>query len=530
MIQLPKVLDSNGNEVRRIHPIRVRLNENIVPLSTASIEVIPEEMVDGRTYVEMFTVNGSAGIYRTRAPQVGYGNMKNNIELDHAVCEVGDWLVRADIDQIEMTLGAALTRVFSYYGGTKWQLGTVEPTGRVVLSCNYSNLLQTINSLLTQVPDAMLTFDFSTTPWTLGVKTRESTVTAEGRLGRNVKTATVRRDDSQLFTRVWLEGLPGGHMDADTISTYGVIETKLNGSDLLPSQAQLLASSYLAKHKKPKLSVIIGGEDFSEITGETLDRVAIGKKYRLAVDNDITEETIVNISWGDVYGSPYDVNITLSESEDTVISFIQYQYSDTYGAGGTVEMQERKNSQYSARISENGRQIELVTQKADENGDILAAAGISIDPDTGTVIYAVNRQGFNDDYIASRVQVVSDRVSIVVDGDGVIKAGSIVTSINNQTGESIIRIDASKVRINGLQITNKTAQNLSDDFDDLISGILVASEIGTDWMTAGFAHVHNIFWFGPLNACYRFTQVETITIDGKDYNVMTADGPHNVST
>lgn len=517
MIQLPKVLDSNGNEVRRIHPIRVRLNKNIIPLSTASIEVIPEEMVEGRTYVEMFTVNGSAGIYRTRVPQIGYGSKRNSIELDHAVCEVGDWLVRADIDQIEMTLGAALTRVFSYYGGTKWQLGTVEPTGRVVLSCNYSNLLQTINSLLTQVPDAMLTFDFSTTPWTLGVRTRESTVTAEGRLSRNVKTATVRRDDSQLFTRVWLEGLPGGHMDADTISTYGVIETKLNGSDLLPSQAQLLASSYLAKHKKPKTSVTIGGEDFSEITGETLDRVEIGKKYRLAVDNDITEETIVSISWGDVYGSPYDVNITLSESEDTVISFIQYQYSDTYGAGGAVEKQERKNSQYSARISENGRQIELVTQKANENGDILAAAGISIDPDTGVAIYAENTPGAETNYIGSFF-VTPDKISAVVDATGVVTPASIVLGINNQdkTASSYVAINADQVYISGVSVTH------SGTVDQLVNGTLVAYDIGADWMTTGYLHVHNTIYYGGLSEMYTLDLTD-IDIGGTTYKLPVAN-------
>ena len=525
MIQLPKVLDSNGNEVRRIHPIRVRLNENIVPLSTASIEVIPEEMVDGRTYVEMFTVNGSAGIYRTRAPSVGYGDTRNTITLDHAVCEIGDWLIKTDaIDQWEMTLSSALTTIFAFYGGTKWQLGTVVPTGRVVLSCNYSNLLQTINSLLTQVPDAMLTFDFSTTPWTLGVGVRESTVSAEGRLARNVKSARVTKDDSQLCTRVYLEGLPGGHMDADTISTYGVIEAKLNGSDLLASQAQLLASSYLAKHKKPKVSISISGEDFSAMTGELLDRVSIGKLYRLAVDGVNIEETVVGISWGDVYGSPYDVTITLSESEDTVITFVQMQYSDTYGAGGTLERQKKKNSEFSTRIDDNGRTIQLVSEKADKNGDILAAAGISIDAETGVAIYAENRPGDSTNYIGSAF-VTPDKISLIVDSNGDVTPASIVLGINNQddTSQSYVAVEADRIKLGGWVFSHGSATWTDDGtLEQLADGTLTVLNLGADDATFGTTTIHNYLWYGGYTGTLRRIDITTVSIDGTDYDLLVA--------
>ena len=32
-----------------------------------------DEEIAERSYVELFTVNGSAGVYRTKTPQTGYG-------------------------------------------------------------------------------------------------------------------------------------------------------------------------------------------------------------------------------------------------------------------------------------------------------------------------------------------------------------------------------------------------------------------------------------------------------------------------
>jgi len=339
---LPKVLDSSGQEVRRLHPIRVQITENIIPLSTATMDIMAEDVVPERTYIELFNANGSAGVYRTRAPEISYGGDRNSISLEHGVCEIGDWLVRAEIEQTEMTLAAAMQRIFAFYGGSRWQLGTVQASGNVILSCRYANLLQTINGLIEQVDGAMLTYDFSTTPWTLGVKLKDSTVSAEGRLSRNVISASVKKDDSQLYTRVWLEGLPGGYMDADTVSLYGIIETKLSDREYTQTQAQIVASSYLARHKKPIYTITIDAQEFFAITGETLDRTAIGAMYRLAIPAHgvVIDENIISRTWNDVYGDPMNVTLTLSQGNETIVDFIQRQNAETNGAGGSAEYSE----------------------------------------------------------------------------------------------------------------------------------------------------------------------------------------------
>ena len=331
-VSLPKLLNSSLAEERRIRPVSLNIQENIVPLTTASMIILQEDAIPDRSYVELFTVNGSAGIFRTRAPEASYGSGKTvTISLEHAICEVGDYLVRNEGDQEQKTLAAALQHFFGYYSGSKWQLGTVSATGNVIVQDNYQSVLSAMISAIAQIPSAMMTFNFSSTPWTINVVSRETTVSAEGRLSRNVDSARIKRDDSSLCTRVWLEGLGTngaiGKMDADTIGTYGVVERKLSGSGYTQAQAQTVANNYLAKHKRLRYTITINALDLSRITGETLDRIAMGKLYRLAIpeDNVTVEENVTAITWPDVYGKPESCTVTLAEEAETSITFLQEQ-------------------------------------------------------------------------------------------------------------------------------------------------------------------------------------------------------------
>jgi len=358
MIPFPRLIDSNGREVRRIHPVRVSINEQIVPLTTAEMTLLPGDSIPYRSYVEMFTANGSAGYFRAKTPSVGYGNYNNTVQLEHAICEVGDFIVKGEIEQNNMSLENALLTVFSHYSGNKWQIGTVSVDADVVISGSYSNVLQMINSLIALVPSAMLTFDFTTTPWTFNVVEREKVVSAEGRLARNIQNVTINRNDNELCTRVWVKGLSDdpaeSYMDADTIAVYGVIEKALDSSDYTQEQARLMAESYLEKYKNPSYSVQIAAIDLSSMTGETLDRFRIGKLYQLIIPGETLpiEETIVGLAWPDVYENPNMVNITLSEEEDqTTATILQSQTADIYGNNGIKEKVNKDFGDISAALA-----------------------------------------------------------------------------------------------------------------------------------------------------------------------------------
>ena len=81
-VKLPRLLDSKGVFVRLLHPLDASISEKITPLSTATLELDRGDSVPARSYVEMFTPYGSAGIFRARSPQDAYGDEITTIELE----------------------------------------------------------------------------------------------------------------------------------------------------------------------------------------------------------------------------------------------------------------------------------------------------------------------------------------------------------------------------------------------------------------------------------------------------------------
>lgn len=566
MIPLPKLLNSSGAEVRRIRPVSLSIVENIIPLSTASLTIKKEDAFPDRSYLELYNANGSAGVFRARTPDTSYRGNTITIGLEHAVCEIGDFLVRNNGEQEQKTLSAALTHFMSYYSGSKWRLGSVSVSGNVVVQDGYQDILSAINGAVAQVPGAMLAYDFSTAPWTLSVVSKGTTVSAEGRLSRNVEKCNVKRDDSSLFTRVWVEGLGGegvmGHMDADTLSTYGVIETQLGGNNYTQAQAQTVASAFLARHKRPVYSITIDGLDFSCITGEALDRVALGKLYRLAIpeDNVTIEEHITSIRWNDVYGKPNDVNLTLAEQDNSSIKFLQdqkkqeqsnyqslyngYTSSDSKLNGKIDDTQEdvdwvwrktgidslgenetlmtriqinaegiqtevsRANTaegQLSSRITQNAESITTEVSRATNAEGTLSSR---ISQTATSISQEVTRATNAENSLSGRITTEANKISLVVESTSsgnVIKTASIIAGINDYAdgGGSYIKISADAIDIDG--VVNVTEARVMQSV--------------SRWLTVETLHVQQNFLFGPDYGEARIGPIP-ISINGVAYTLM----------
>lgn len=407
MIKNPRKM--NGEEIR---PVSLNIDLEITPLSTANITLPAGQTLEPRTYIELFSISGSAGIFRTRSPAMGVAQT-SSIPLDHAIAEAGDYVIATNYEQ-DSTVGAALTAIWSHYKGDKWQLGTIASASTAVtLETGYDTVLDAMLAVLEQTPNLMLSFDFSTSPWTVNVVQRDTTVTAEGRISRNVKSATVTVDDSELCTRVYMENLPGtsgdtyGHIDADTISLYGLIETELSGAET-QAQALRMANAYLDKHKHPIYSVEIEGIELSQITGESLDSFAIGKKYRLALPKYgvVVEEVITAIRYSNVFMQPQSVSITLSEEPDQVINYIKRNSSS---GKSTKKLVEKKNKEYETKFEQTDQYIYQWAGKTDILGNILHQAGMELDAE-GVLIYATD----NENNVGSKLKVNSDAITAEV--------------------------------------------------------------------------------------------------------------------
>jgi len=452
MTKLPRLLNSNLEEVSRLHPISLSITEKLIPLSFASMYLTKDEMLKERKWVELFTPVGSAGIFRTRSPQTGIGSETYSIELDHGIVELGDYIVPATIEG-EMTCRKAIQTIFEHYRGKKWKLGKVECTDTVTVDIDYDNLLEAINDILSQCIDYVMKFNFKTTPWTLSIVKKESEVTAEGRLSRNVKTATIKSDDKDLCTRVWIRGRDEKRKDAysyvnsDTISDYGLVEHVDTGTGYTKTQAELVAKHYLEAHKKPKLSVEISAIELSQITGEELDKFRPGKLFRLAAPSEgITiEDVITTVVWGDVFNNPQDATVSLGDDRDSVLSFYQKQKSASKSAKKSGVNSYKASQEFKTHIEQTDKSIELYSAQTDRANNILKQAGLTLTPD-GILMYATD----NENSIGSRIDQNASSISLVVEGTGKnakIKPASIVASINGSKSE--IMISADKIKLDG---------------------------------------------------------------------------------
>ena len=533
MTQLPKLLNAGNGfaEIRRIRPISVSVDERIVPLSTATIQMTKDELGTGaeeireRSWVEVFTPNGSAGYYRTRTPENGYGSDETvTVGLEHGICELGDWIITENIEQKRGKLVAAINEIMSYYSGTGrgslWQYGGIDSqslNGYVVYAFNHTNILEALLNVVGQIPNAMMAFNFSTTPWSFRIRARQTSVSAEGRLGRNIESARIKRDDSKLCTRVYVEGLTSPGYAESNVATYGIAEKYLSGS-YTTEQAETVAGHYLAAYDHPRISIQISGADLFHSTGVTWDKFELGKLFRLAIEGESspTEENIIGISWPDVYEKEGLCTVSLAEEEETQITFLKAQESRIDGAYSYTETLNQQTNET----------INLVSTKTDENGNILAKAGLSLDATTGAIIYAENQE-IGDDFIWSKtkaeVAVQADRINLVVTGEGVnkeINTASIVVAINGQadTPQSMIQLSADVIEMSGSVVVS---QSLHGYLDGLTTGTLWADALAGQEVWTWGLYCRGYLYLGTN--CDMRGELQQVSIGGQPYNILVFD-------
>ena len=478
-VQLPRVYDENLNFLSETRPIKLSLTLSIVPLSYASMQLPWGESLPARGYVEIFTPMGSAGFFRVRSPQEAYGDDIVTSELEHAIVEVGDYLVLGNYNEM-MSAKTAMQTIFSHYRGSKWQLGNVDALGdgQIALQTDHDRVLGAMIALLEQKPDCMMAFDFSTTPWTVNIVSRGTTVSAEGRLSRNVNSAKIAYDDTELVTRCYYEySVPGSgstepssawaYVDTDTISRYGLVErtASVNGA-YTQTEARAAAVAYAEKHKNPRVSVSISAEELSSITGEDFDAFVIGKLCRLSLlDYNITiEQVITGLSWGDVFDAPEDVTVILEDEEDTTVTFLHDldAKGGAGGGGGGAKKQEDLWKEYYTHFDKTDHYIDMWARHVDTTDRILQQAGMYLDSD-GVLIYATDYEN----NVGSKIKVNADAIALKV------SKGDVATQLAVECGN--VTITGGNLVVDGY-VTANELEILEDAWADSFTSKSLSSD------------------------------------------------------
>ena len=522
-VRLPRLLDASLNEVARLDPAALSVSLTQAPVSTADMTLEMDAPVAMRSWIELYTVHGSAGIFRVSKMDTDYDRGERRLMLEHGACALNDAVFPGDEDLTKTPaqwLSAILARQTQKKGNTAlWTSGTVTPTSQVTLRPGGQTLLSLLGRLMDELPDYVLSFDQSAFPWTVSIVARASSVTAEGRLSRNLGSVRVSYDDSDLCTRVYCTNLASpGYKDADTQGTYGIVEQSVTlDSETTAAQADKYATRYLSRRKEPAISVELDAVDLSEATGETLDAFAVGKKFRLALPSyGVTvEQWITGIRYQDVYGDPRHVTLTLAnavadlalrmnrnkkqaEDAEREATYNTNGLRNTVSAQGTtISAHERvmtgngttTDYQSYINVKAHGTEIAQITEKTGIEGLGTSETLLSkINVNVGNISTLVSKTGINNlgqsqtlySKITQTENAISSKVSYT-DYNGVE-----IVSLIEQTASSV-KISADKIDLDGY-VTASQLSTQSARITNLMNGTTTATTLRcTNLYMAGYA-------------------------------------------
>lgn len=471
-------------EVTRLHPSALNVSVNINPLSTATM-TLPEgePMVGIRAFVELYAGEKSLGVYQVTQTGTNYGT-EQTVTLEHAITTLDDSVTAADSD-LKGSMQTIMQTIIDTQDVKRWKLGRVEATGEEYeLAVNYTQGLQALLDALALVDGYYLSFDQSEYPWTVSLLKQPEDAACECRISRNAESVTVTLDTSTLCTRVYNSLLDGGHMDADTISKWGVVAQSISLDEPAEGEEETTnqknretARKYLEKNKNPSVSISISALRLAELTGEKMDDFRIGQVCQVALPDWGVEmrERIISMQYGDLVSDPDRVQLTLSTAEKTAGSTLAAMNNRVQQTTKIVKEQHKHITEtdmelklHADKISANGREISLKASQAEVDlfSQRLYTAEINLDGLKGTIELKASK-----DDIISTINMSPESIKIksaLIELDGAVVAKSLK---GNNIDVSLV--DAANVQTQDLStsLININGQDMYPDSLQVVTGL-----------------------------------------------------------
>ena len=283
-VRLPRLLDAQLHEVRRLHPVTLSINERLVPPHDASMTLPPGEGASFHAWVELYTIDGSAGFYRVSSASESYVST-GDVDLEHSAAILGDAIIPGEgkySGTCAEVLTAMLANQTTLINGQKpWVLGDCVKSSNIEYAYDCNNILSAMTEVVGDEKDGYA-LEFDDThgfPWRVNVVPVETSASCEGRLSRNLESVSVSISDDEFCTRIYCKNLPEPHyIDGSTVGVWGIItKTITAGEGVTAESLKSYIVRYLEDHKNPRNSIEINGVDLATATGESLDSFRIGR-------------------------------------------------------------------------------------------------------------------------------------------------------------------------------------------------------------------------------------------------------------
>lgn len=484
-----------------VDALSLSLTVPVDDLPTAKMETVDE--IPMHALVEIFTAQGSAGVFRVTDRAAPFGGTRS-LSLRGALDTLSDDIFPGTT-ALSGTVSAVLGSILAQQTTARWQLGAVCSDAAVKISNSYTDLLSLVNSVRAAVKNTRFVYDFTTTPWTLGLAGMDSTIAGELRIGRNIESASVDISDAELCTRLYMTVTRGSsstlavYDNAAAQAEWGIIckTADVNAADV--DDPEDYAQEILAERSKPIAYITIEGEDLKNLTDDDFDRLRLGSRCRAVIDGyaEPFVETVTRMEWPDVLGQPDKIRYSLASYLKPFTEQLNLIKKTGAGNARKIEEQERELIRHRADIEKSNERI-LLWATEEEWSEIAGeyqtthnsqfevnAAGISsvvtgIDAgtfkasnayavgdvtvhngkvyvfrtahaantpwDPAEVQEALNLYGSVKSH-STRIQQTESKIALVVDDNG-IRRGQIVLAINGDGGSEAL-IQADQIQITG---------------------------------------------------------------------------------
>ena len=518
-VNLPEVLDSSTmNPVRILHPSEASASLSILSVSSAELTVLIEEKVEFGDWVKMYYPNGKSGIFRAGNPVFDYDKGTESAGLTHGCTTLADSIVTEGYEEdssgnskttyFEGSASYVINKLLGYQKApSHWKIGTVESSDKVKIEVKYQDILTLLNDVMDQLNGYYLDYDQTQYPWKVHVRKTPTEVTSEGRLSRNVTSAQITFDDSELITRLYCNALPDGHIDSKNINKFGIREGFYYIADNTESSwVKNACETYLRNRDNPDITVSIEGADFSRITGVTLDKVLLGDLYRLAIPkyNMTVEEQITELSYYDLYNREFDCKITLGKHLLDLSSALAETTSTSSSASTSASAANANvNKAWSKFVGEIEETNTLIQQTEERlrlyASDLVNGLTAELDITAQRIRSSISNleTGFSS-YItqtAERIRAEVRNEVLGLQSSLTVTANAITSRVNDYNQDMEGRFTVTASRIEAKVSKNEVATSLALEVGNVIiegGNLIVKGLVTAEAVKTAFANIQNV--------------------------------------
>ena len=454
-----------------------------VAVSTLSVTLSVDELPSAKLntpddvrmhdLVEVFTSQGSAGIFRVTDRTEAYGETVD-VLLKGALDTLSDD-VYVGTTQISGTVATVLGLILGQQSTVRWQLGTCAATGNIKLDTEYTDLLSMMEAAKSAVMGRWRwVCDYTTTPWTVSLAAMDDTVAAEFRIGRNVSSATIDMSDAEMCTRLYMTVSTANsstlhvYDNAQAQAEWGVIcrTADVKADDVDDPDAY--GAAILAERAQPIAFITIDGEDLHELTGDDFDKIALGSQCRVVLDGyaGAFTETVTKVSWPDALGEPERISVSLANNLKPFTEQLNLIKRSGSGTAKKVEEQERELIRHRTDIVKTDER--LLLWATEEEWDEIAEEYV----ETGKSQFEITSAK-----ISSKVSVGGVSHELAVECDNV--------SITAVGTEAHLIVDG-MITAEALETMDITVASLHADYVSVGSGGVVLDDTGNSVTASSF--------------------------------------------